>query len=102
MEKELEKMKEKLTWLLATEFVTLEGLAKIHHQRKDDLKNAPLQETVAASNAVDASMNSMALEESYLRGIICLARVLDLITPQEANIFLDKINAFWRKSDDHE
>ncbi len=102
MEKELEKMKEKLTRVLAIEFVTLEGLAKIHHQRKDDLKNASLQETVAASNAVDAAMNNMALEESYLRGIICLARVLNLITPQEANVFLDKINAFWRKGDDHE
>lgn len=102
MEKELEKMKEKLTRVLAIEFVTLEGLAKIHHQRKDDLKNASLQETVAASNAVDAAMNNMALEESYLRGIICLARVLNLITPQEANVFLDKINAFWRKGDDYE
>lgn len=99
---EKQKMEEELNSVLTVEFESLEKLAKVYHQRRVEFKNALPHEIISASARDDAATNAMFLEENYLRGIIYLARRLNLITPKVVVELSKKIDSLWKRGEEDE
>lgn len=99
---EKQKMKEELNSVLAMEFIQLEELAREYHQKKREFRNAYPNETIDASAKFDVAADRLSFEESYLSGIIYLARRLDLITSTGMGNLLDRIKEIREKDDEDE
>ncbi len=91
---EKQKMKEELNSVLTVEFMELEEIAKEYHQRKHEFRNAYPADIADASACLDVAENRLGYKESYLSGILHLARRLDLITAQSYGKLLEEMAKF--------
>lgn len=91
---EKQKMKEELNSVLTVEFMELEEIAKEYHQRKHEFRNAYPTDIADASACLDIVENRLSYKESYLSGILHLARRLDLITAQSYGKLLEEMANF--------
>lgn len=91
---EKQKMKEELNSVLTVEFMELEEIAKEYHQRKHEFRNVYPADIADASACLDVAENRLGYKESYLSGILHLARRLDLITAQSYGKLLEEMAKF--------
>lgn len=91
---EKQKMKEELNSVLALEFMEIEKIAKVYHQKKREFRNAYPADIADASACLDVTENRLGYKESYLSGILYLARRLDLITAQSYGKLLEEMAKF--------
>lgn len=91
---EKQKLKEELNSVLTVEFMELEEIAKEYHQRKHEFRNAYPADIADASACLDVAENRLGYKESYLSGILHLARRLDLITAQSYGKLLEEMAKF--------
>lgn len=91
---EKQKMKEELNSVLTVEFMELEEIAKVYHQRKHEFRNAYPIDVADASASLDVATDRLAYKESYLSGILHLARRLDIITAQAYGKLLEEMAKF--------
>lgn len=91
---EKQKLKEELNSVLTVEFMELEEIAKVYHQRKHEFRNAYPIDVADASASLDVATDRLAYKESYLSGILHLARRLDIITAQAYGKLLEEMAKF--------
>lgn len=93
-QKTKKEMKEELNSVLAVEFMEIEKIAKEYHQRKHEFRNAYPADIADASACLDVAENRLGYKESYLSGILHLARRLDLIAAQSYGKLLEEMAKF--------